>query len=160
MNNPYGPTGNNPLEGGFSFEEEEEDAPKKRKYKRRKKRSTPIRQFTAEAWAEMVQKVIEARNKGWSIARCARNLNLSHYRVRQALDAGGAPKMMVNNQYTIGSSPLGEKDAKRGSYHIKGESVTKLRDEKEQAILDLLHLIPSMKAPSAKYWLQTIAELI
>lgn len=172
-----GPTGRNPLQ--YNPEDDLRkmgtDAPKTRgpdkapRKRRRKKISKAVKMFTAEQWAELVKRVVEARNKGWSLTRCARNLNLSTYRVRQALgyshDTGGAtvhPRLITPAMGAAPAVPGPNTHLQPESGGVAETPTTQkaAKDDQEQAILDLLTVIPTMRNASAKFWLRHLSDLL
>ena len=134
------------------------EAPPKRK--KRKK----MRLYTLEQWQAKRAAIIDAHvNKGWSVGRIAKNMSVSTYRVQKALtDPNYCPRGPNDPRYAqdgTGKRPDTSKKMKMAPPPpIYTDDAT--TGEKEQAITDLITLIPSMRKASAAYWLRVIADLL
>jgi len=170
MSDVHGQTGGNPLEhgveGGAGLFMSGREGVAAKPSKKRKGR--PIRQFTPEQWADVVRKVEAHRVKGWGMARIARNMNLSVYRVRQALKSPGHYSPALRN--TDGSVVKGGRIIH--SSEMNGDLQCEVIDPAPQQtrptasgglmpqVQELLDLLPQMSDEAKKFWLREIVELI
>ena len=135
----------------------------------------PVKMYSQASWAKLVRKVDENRAKGWSMARIARNMSITMYRVRQALESAGGyiPAERDSNGKVTKKAVFRKATDERvkkvdldipppASTFIDPDELIPQKALPKQTlpkeVLELLELIPQMSDDSAKFWLRQIVS--